>query len=202
MRTAAEKKIQLTEHHLKRILKIMSEKDYVTITKGRGGIKLTNKGIEMYEKKDNKWMKIQFYPFINKEKTDLSENTGKNRSFYNIGNIVHRTNFRMFQRKHLAKRRPLRATCVHRNLRFHHAHFSLLGMQIAYYIDNQRTDMRIQYLIELEESMDKKNISSLIERRAQEFIDLAEKNLGKAGGGIRGSLCKLAADGVSCSQRL
>lgn len=51
LRTAAEKKIQLTEHHLKRILKIMSEKDYVTITKGRGGIKLTNKGIEMYEKK-------------------------------------------------------------------------------------------------------------------------------------------------------
>ena len=35
--------------------------------------------------------------------------------------------------------------------------------------------MRIQYLIKLEESMDKKNISSLIEGRAEEFIDLAEK---------------------------
>ncbi|WP_419026015.1 sigma-54 interaction domain-containing protein [Emergencia sp.] len=50
LRTAVEKKIELTEHHLKRILKIMSEKDYICITKGRGGIKLTKKGIEVYKK--------------------------------------------------------------------------------------------------------------------------------------------------------
>ena len=64
------------------------------------------------------------------ENTVLSENTGKIGLFYNIGNIVHRTNFRMFQRKHLAKRRPLRATCVHRNLRFHHAHFLYLACKL------------------------------------------------------------------------
>ncbi len=36
--------------------------------------------------------------------------------FYNIGNIVRRTDFRMFQRTYLAKSRPLQATCGNRNL--------------------------------------------------------------------------------------
>lgn len=50
LQTAAEQKVELTEHHLKRILKMMSEMEYVHITKGRGGIKLTPKGIKTYEK--------------------------------------------------------------------------------------------------------------------------------------------------------
>lgn len=46
LQAAAARHVDLTEHHLKRILNMMKEKQYIHMTKGRGGITLTEKGIE------------------------------------------------------------------------------------------------------------------------------------------------------------
>lgn len=49
---AAEKDIELTEYHLKRLLKKMQEMDYLEIKKGRGGIVLTEKGETIVKEKE------------------------------------------------------------------------------------------------------------------------------------------------------